>query len=140
MGTMRLTEILLACSILIICSNIQAKQGYTGSNVKRGNDLNKTESLRRALSTEKDPNELISGRINSLVRKEKVVIDKTKKSEDDDEKDITPRTATGGIINTVLVFLCFVAFLGNAIFLYHVFFGKEKVIPLKLVEIRDHSM
>jgi hypothetical protein len=137
---MRLTEILLACSILIICSHIQAKQGYTGSNVKRGNDLNKTESLRRALSTEKDPNELISGRINSLVRKEKVVIDKTKKSEDDDEKDITPRTATGGIINTVLVFLCFVAFLGNAIFLYHVFFGKEKVIPLKLVEIRDHSM
>jgi len=88
---------------------------------------------------DRDPNELIEGGINRLVRKEKKpgtekeVVD----SGDDHDVEILPRTATGGIINTVLVFLCFVAFLGNAAFLVHVFYFKEKVVPLKLVT--DHG-
>ena len=100
-------------------------------------------NIRRRLSsnTERDPNVLISGGINSLVRKEKKVAPgKDAESDDDDDTDTAHRTATGGIINTLLVFLCFVAFLGNAIFLYHVFFGKEKVVPLKLVDNHDHRM
>ena len=101
-------------------------------------------NIRRRLSsnTERDPNGLISGGINSLVRKEKKLAPgkEVESEEDDDDTDTAPRTATGGIINTLLVFLCFVAFLGNAIFLYHVFFGKEKVVPLKLVDNHDHRM
>jgi hypothetical protein len=38
-----------------------------------------------------------------------------------------PRTATGGIINTLMIFLSFLAFLGNAGFLVHVFWLKEKI-------------
>ncbi len=117
-------------------------------SIERGRNVPHLEevprsNIRRRLSSnaERDPNELISGGINSLVRKEKKMApDKEAESEDDDDTDTAPRTATGGIINTLLVFLCFVAFLGNAIFLYHVFFGKEKVVPLKLVDNHDHRM
>jgi len=38
-----------------------------------------------------------------------------------------PRTATGGIINSLMIFLSFLAFLGNAVFLIHVFWLKEKI-------------
>ena len=139
---MRVTVVILACYILTVFRYIDAKRGDPSNGTKWEIKHNKVESLRRALSNmEKDPNELISGGINSLVRKEKKVSsNKARGSKDDDDKDLAPRTATGGIINTLLVFLCFVAFLGNAIFLYHVFFGKEKVVPLKLVETHDHRL
>jgi len=38
-----------------------------------------------------------------------------------DSGDVTPRTATGGIINTLLVLLTIVSFIGNGIFLVYVF-------------------
>lgn len=43
----------------------------------------------------------------------------------DDEYEPDPRTATGGIINTLLVVLTILAFLGNAGFLVHVFWIKD---------------
>lgn len=39
----------------------------------------------------------------------------------DKEGESAPRTATGGIINTIMVFLTIVSFIGNALFLVYVF-------------------
>ena len=38
-----------------------------------------------------------------------------------------PRTATGGVINTLMIFLTILAFFGNAAFLIHVFWLKENI-------------
>ena len=38
-----------------------------------------------------------------------------------------PRTATGGVINTLMIFLTILAFVGNAAFLVHVFWLKENI-------------
>jgi hypothetical protein len=43
----------------------------------------------------------------------------------DDDYQPDPRTATGGIINTLLVVLTILAFMGNAGFLVHVFWIKD---------------
>jgi hypothetical protein len=48
------------------------------------------------------------------------------RDEDDEEEEIGQyRTATGGIINTMMIFLTFVAFIGNGACLWHVFFMKD---------------
>jgi len=39
----------------------------------------------------------------------------------DSESESAPRTATGGVINTLLVLLTIVSFIGNAMFLVYVF-------------------
>ncbi len=58
---------------------------------------------------------------------------KKESREDDDQnraEKVTPpapRTATGGIINTLMIFLTFMAFIGNAAFLVHVFWLKERI-------------
>ena len=38
-----------------------------------------------------------------------------------------PRTATGGVINTVMIFLTILAFVGNAAFLVYIFWLKENI-------------
>lgn len=101
--------------------------------------------------TSPDGSELIAGGINELVKKKEVKHSSGSEQgnkqnvveEEGDDKP--PRTATGGVINTLLVVLCFLAFGGNLIFLVHVFYLKEKVIPLKLVhnmnaEPRSHQL
>lgn len=40
---------------------------------------------------------------------------------DKGDSEYAPRTATGGIINTIMVFLTIVSFVGNALFLVYVF-------------------
>lgn len=101
--------------------------------------------------TSPDGSELIAGGINELVKKKEVKhsggseqVNKQNVVEEVGD-DKPPRTATGGVINTLLVALCFLAFGGNLIFLVHVFYLKEKVIPLKLVhnmnaEPRSHQL
>ena len=83
-----------------------------------------------------DGSELIAGGINELVKKKEVKHHSGEGDtdvEDEMSDDKPPRTATGGVINTLLVVLCFLAFGGNLVFLVHVFYLKEKVVPLKLV-------
>jgi len=102
-------------------------------------------SVDRELAGE-DPNDLISGGINSMVKKakKKPVDEGTDVNDGDSAEDDKPsRSAAGGIINTVLVFLCILAFGGNALFLVHVFYIREKIVPLKLVhhdEQRSHQL
>jgi hypothetical protein len=43
----------------------------------------------------------------------------------EEESEVSQRTATGGIVNTLLCFLTVVAFLGNAAFLVYVFFYSK---------------
>jgi hypothetical protein len=43
----------------------------------------------------------------------------------EEPEENSPRTATGGIINTLLCLLTVVAFLGNAAFLVYVFFYSK---------------
>jgi len=69
--------------------------------------------------------------IDKLI-KEEIFLQKHEDGDDDQgnrEKlpPPAPRTATGGIINTLMIFLSFLAFLGNAGFLIHVFWLKEKI-------------
>ena len=40
---------------------------------------------------------------------------------DDEKSEHVPRTATGGVINTIMVFLTIVSFIGNGMFLVYVF-------------------
>ena len=89
--------------------------------------------------------DLIAGGINELVKKKEVKPPSNEDREEVEEPefdDRPPRTATGGVINTLLVALSFLAFGGNLLFLVHVFYLKEKVVPLKLVhsEERAHQL
>lgn len=43
------------------------------------------------------------------------------KGDDDEKSEHVPRTATGGVINTIMVFLTIVSFIGNGMFLVYVF-------------------
>lgn len=114
-----------------------------GMNVAAQGDF--TDRKLAGSKTSQGGGDLISGGINELVKKRQPKPESHEDVEDIEEStgdDKPPRTATGGVINTLLVALSFLAFGGNLLFLVHVFYLKEKVVPLKLVhsEERAHQL
>jgi hypothetical protein len=76
---------------------------------------------------EMDLDTQIKDSLNDWVRKAGGEKDDDRGSDKENLPPPAPRTATGGIINTLMVALTFLAFFGNAAFLVHVFLLKEKI-------------
>jgi hypothetical protein len=119
---MRRKFVLATLVTLLVLFNLPACNAM--QSVLSESSVNPGRQLRQL---EVDLDTQIKDSLNDWARKPGGEKDDDRGSDKDNMPPPAPRTATGGIINTLMVALTFLAFFGNAAFLVHVFLLKEKI-------------
>ena len=97
----------------------------TNMRGERKTDSRKSVQGMKTVNKPKGFDSLLEEEINGMGRKAPKAESKSLGDEDDDEDEPEPRSAMAGIMNTIMVILTFVSFIGNGIFLVHVFWFKD---------------